>query len=63
MQQVQVLSANYATADDAVEMIVRLPDADIVDLVKGRHQTEGEDDDVMSSSGSVSDSTIGAAFF
>ena len=69
MQQVlkvQVLFADYATVDDAVEMTGRLSDADIVDLVKGRNQTEeeeegedpdGHDDDVISSSGSVSDST------
>ena len=68
MQQVlkvQVPFADYATADDTVEMTERLCDADIVDLVKGRHQREEEredldDDDVISSSGSVSDSTTAA---
>ena len=51
--------ADYATADDAVEMTERLSDADIVDLVKGRNQTEEEeqedtdddDGDSISSSG------------
>ena len=63
--KVQVPFADYATADDAVEMPERLSDADIVDLVKGRNQPEKEegedpvedDDDVIPSSGSVSDST------
>ena len=49
MQQVlnvQVPFADYNTADDDVEMTERLSDADIVDQVKGRNQTEedeGED--------------------
>ena len=73
MQQilkVKVPSADYATADDAVEMTERLSDADIVDLVKGRNQTEEEeegedpddddDDNSTSSGGSVSDSNTAA---
>ena len=43
MQQVlkvQLPFADYATADGAVEATERLSDADIVDLVKGRNQTE-----------------------
>ena len=70
MQQVlnlQIPFADYATADDAVEMTERLSDADIVDQVKGRNQPEeqeeGEDpddDDVISTSGSVADSTTAA---
>ena len=65
--KVQVPLADYATADNAVEMTERLFDADIVDLVKGRNQPEEEeegedpdDDNVISSCGSVSDSTTAA---
>ena len=64
--KVHVPFADYATADDATEMTERLSDADIVDLVKGRNQSEEEegedpddydDDDSISSRGLVSDST------
>ena len=65
MQQVlnvQVPFADYATADDAVEMTERLSDAEIVDQVKGRNQPEEEEDpdDVIPTSGSVADSTTAA---
>ena len=64
--EVQVPFADYATADDAVQMTERLSDADIMDLVKGRNQIEAEeegedpDDDSISSGGSVTDSTTAA---
>ena len=63
VMKVQVPFADYTTADNAVEMTEMLSDADIVNLVKGRNQTEEEedpDDDVISSSGSVSDNTTAA---
>ena len=41
--KVQVPFADYATTDDAVETTERMSGADIVDLVKGRNQTEAEE--------------------
>ena len=63
--------ADHGTADDAIEMTERLSDADIVDLVKGRNQTEAEEegedpdddddnDDSISSGDSVTDCTTAA---
>ena len=67
---VQVPFNEYATADDQVEMIERLSEAEIVWRVQGHHhpeegeeQEDGEDpdsDDGMSTTGSVAGSTTAA---